>query len=118
MAGLSVYSSNHAAAGLVLAHGAGAGQHSHFMELAATAMAARGVTTATFDFPYVVDRRKVPDKAPVLEASWRGAIAEARAHEAFRGLPLFIGGKSMGGRMASHLAAQHQEGIRGLVFFG
>ena len=116
--GLSVYSSDRAAAGLVLAHGAGAGQHSQFMVLAATAMAARGITTATFDFPYVVEGRKVPDRAPVLEASWRAAIAAAREHEAFRGLPLFIGGKSMGGRMASHVSAQHLEGIRGLVFFG
>jgi uncharacterized protein len=118
MAKLAVYPSDRAAAGLVLAHGAGAGQSSHFMVLAARQMAARGVTTATFDFPYVVERRKVPDKALVLEESWRGALAAARAHAAFQGLPLFIGGKSMGGRMASHIAAQHVDGIRGLVFFG
>ena len=48
----------------------------------------------------------MPDKAPVLEAAWREAIDAARAHEAFAGLPLFIGGKSMGGRIASHVAAQ------------
>jgi hypothetical protein len=118
MTELSVYSSDRAVAGLVLGHGAGGGQSSHFMVLAAKQMAARGVTTATFDFPYVIERRKVPDKAPVLEASWRGAIEAARAHDAFRGLPLFIGGKSMGGRIASHVAASHAEGIRGLVFFG
>jgi hypothetical protein len=118
MTELSVYSSDRAVAGLVLGHGAGGGQSSHFMVLAAEQMAARGVTTATFDFPYVIERRKVPDKAPVLEASWRGAIETARAHDAFRGLPLFIGGKSMGGRIASHVAASHAEGIRGLVFFG
>src|SRR5262249_32295214 len=52
------------------------------------------------------------------EESWRGAMAAARAHAAFAGLALFIGGKSMGGRIASHLAAQHVEGVSGLVFFG
>jgi predicted alpha/beta-hydrolase family hydrolase len=118
MTELSVYPGDRAVAGLVLGHGAGGGQRSHFMVLAAKQMAARGVTTATFDFPYVIARRQVPDKAPVLEASWRDAIEAARAHDEFRGLPLFIGGKSMGGRMASHLAAAHVDGIRGLVFFG
>jgi predicted alpha/beta-hydrolase family hydrolase len=85
---------------------------------AATEMAVRGVTTATFDFPYVIARRKVPDKAPVLEESWQSAIAAAQRDTHFSGLPLFIGGKSMGGRIASHLAAFHTEGLRGLVFFG
>lgn len=115
---LSVYSGDRAAAGLVLAHGAGAGQHSRFMVEAAHALAARGITTATFDFPYIAAGRKVPDKAPVLEAAWRAAVAAARADEAFDGLPLFIGGKSMGGRIASHVVAQGLDGIAGLVYFG
>ena len=76
---LSVYPSDRAAAALVLAHGAGAGQHSRFMIEAARAFAARGIATATFDFPYVTQGRSVPDKAPVLEAAWRDAIAAARA---------------------------------------
>ena len=115
---LSVYSSDRAAAGLVLAHGAGAGQQSRFMVEAARALAERGITTATFDFPYMAAGRSVPDKAPVLEASWREAIAAARAHDAFTGKPLFIGGKSMGGRIASHVAAQGVDGIAGLVYLG
>jgi predicted alpha/beta-hydrolase family hydrolase len=115
---LSVYSSDRAAAGLVLAHGAGAGQQSRFMVETSRALAERGVTTATFDFPYMAKGRSAPDKAPVLEASWREAIAAARAHEAFRGLPLFIGGKSMGGRIASHVAAQGIDDVAGLVFLG
>jgi predicted alpha/beta-hydrolase family hydrolase len=115
---LSVYPSDHAKAGLVLAPGAGAGQHSRFMVEAARALAARGVTTATFDFPYVTQGRSAPDKAPVLEATWRDAIAAARTHAAFPALPLFIGGKSMGGRIASHVASQGPEGIAGLIFLG
>jgi predicted alpha/beta-hydrolase family hydrolase len=115
---LQVYSSDRAVAGLVLAHGAGGGQQSRFMVLAAGALAARGIVTATFDFPYMAQGRSVPDKAPVLEAAWRAAIDEARAHPAFVNLPLFIGGKSMGGRIASHVAAQHVQGISGLVYLG
>jgi predicted alpha/beta-hydrolase family hydrolase len=115
---VSVYPSDRAAAGLVLAHGAGGGQHSRFMVEAATALATRGITVATFDFPYMAEGRKVPDRGPVLEASWRTAIDAARRHPAFAGLPLFIGGKSMGGRIASQVAAQHVDGIAGLVYFG
>lgn len=115
---LSVYPGDRPFAGFVLAHGAGAGQRSQFMVFAAREMAARGVTTATFDFPYIEAGRKVPDRTPVLEESWRAALAAARDLPACAGLPLFIGGKSMGGRIASHLAAQHAEGIRGLVYFG
>ena len=115
---LTVYSSDDVVAGLVLAHGAGGGQKSRFMIDAARTFAARGISTATFDFPYMAAGRSVPDKAPVLEQSWREAIAAARAHGAFKGVPLFIGGKSMGGRISSHVAAQHVEGIAGLVFLG
>ena len=78
------------------------------------------MTVATFDFPYVTAGRSVPDKAPVLEDAWRAAIAKARDHDAFRDRPLFIGGKSMGGRIASQVAAQGQgiEGVGGLVSLG
>jgi uncharacterized protein len=115
---VTVYSSDRAAAGLVLAHGAGAGQASRFMVETSQALADRGVTTATFDFPYMSAGRSVPDKAPVLEAAWRDAVAAARAHKAFAKLPLFIGGKSMGGRIASQVAAQGIDGVTGLVYLG
>jgi predicted alpha/beta-hydrolase family hydrolase len=115
---LTVYSSDRAKAGLLLAHGAGGGQTSRFMIDAGRAFAERGITTATFDFPYMAEGRTVPDKAPVLEASWRTAIDAARGHSAFKDLPLFIGGKSMGGRMASHIASQGVDDIHGLIFLG
>jgi predicted alpha/beta-hydrolase family hydrolase len=115
---VSVYPSDRPAAGLVLAHGAGGGQHSRFMVEASKALAIRGITVATFDFPYITEGRKVPDKGPVLEACWRTAIDTVRGHQAFAGLPLFIGGKSMGGRIASQVAAEHVDGIAGLVYFG
>jgi uncharacterized protein len=104
-------------AALVLGHGAGAGQRSAFMVNAARGMAERGVSTATFDFDYMAQGRRAPDKAPVCEARWRAAIEEARG--AYPALPLFIGGKSFGGRMASHVAAQGGAGdLAGVVFLG
>jgi uncharacterized protein len=115
---VTVYPSDRAVAGLVLAHGAGGGQQSSFMVRAAHELAARGVTVATFDFPYMAAGRSVPDKAPVLESAWRAAIDAARGRGEFASLPLFIGGKSMGGRIASQVAAAGVSGIRGLVFFG
>ncbi|HEY2433401.1 MAG TPA: alpha/beta family hydrolase [Vicinamibacterales bacterium] len=115
---LTVYRSDRAGAGLVLAHGAGGGQRSAFIVRAANELAARGVHVATFDFPYIAAGRSVPDKAPVLEAAWRAAIAEVRARTEFATLPLFIGGKSMGGRIASQVAAAGVERIAGLAFLG
>jgi predicted alpha/beta-hydrolase family hydrolase len=112
---LSVYPSDSAIAAMVLAHGAGGGSQSKFMVQAGKELAARGITAATFDFPYMAQGRSVPDKAPVLETAWRAAIDEARA---LAGLPLFIGGKSMGGRIASQVAAQRVEGIAGLIYLG
>jgi predicted alpha/beta-hydrolase family hydrolase len=113
---LKVYRSGPPAAALVVAHGAGAGQGSPFMVRTAEGLAARGIVTATFDFPYMTARRSAPDRPPVLEQAWRDAIARARAE--LGGLPLFIGGKSMGGRISSQVAAQGVDGISGLVFLG
>lgn len=114
---LTSYPADTPFAALVLAHGAGAGQQSPFMINAARGLAGRGISTATFDFDYIAHGRRAPDKAPVCEARWRAVIDEAR--RAFPGLPLFIGGKSFGGRMASHVAAQGGAGdLAGLVFLG
>jgi predicted alpha/beta-hydrolase family hydrolase len=113
---LETYTAADPRAALVLAHGAGAGQRSPFMVRFARGMADRHISAATFDFPYITAGRKVPDRAPVLEQAWRDALAAAKA--TFAPLPLYIGGKSMGGRMASHIAAQECDGIKGLVFLG
>jgi uncharacterized protein len=101
---------------LVLAHGAGAGQQHPFMVRTARGLAARGIDVVTFDFPYMQSGRKVPDKAPVLEQSFHGAIATARTLS--RAGRVFIGGKSMGGRMATHLGAAAVPGVAGIVALG
>jgi len=113
---VTVYSSASPSAAVVIAHGAGAGQSSPFITRVARGLVERGVSAATFDFPYMAARRKAPDKPAVLEASWRGAIAAARAE--LPGVPLFIGGKSMGGRIASQVAAGEHDAIEGLIFLG
>src|SRR5215510_6159501 len=110
------YHSDSPRAALVLAHGAGAGQKHPFMVRVAKGLAARGVSTATFDFPYMTQGRSVPDRPPILEQSWRDALAEARP--TFGALPMCIGGKSMGGRIASQVAAQGVDEVKGLVFLG
>jgi len=101
---------------LVLAHGAGAGQRHPFMTGVARGMARRGIDTVTFDFPYIRQGRRVPDRAPQLEEAFADAVGAARRWSRASGL--FIGGKSMGGRMATHLGAAGLEGLRGIVVFG
>jgi uncharacterized protein len=102
---------------LILAHGAGADQNSGFMVNFATALAARGVETVTFNFSYTEQGRRLPDKNDKLENCWRAVIAAVRVRAAGHG-KLVIGGKSMGGRIASQIAAAGEEDIAGLVFLG
>jgi uncharacterized protein len=113
---LRVYSSDSGSAAIVVAHGAGAGQKSPFMVRTAEGLASRGIHAATFDFDYMAQGKHVPDRPPLLEARWLKAIDEARGR--FKDLPLFVGGKSMGGRIASQVAARDAAGISGLVFLG
>lgn len=109
---------------LVLAHGAGAGQAHPFMVAFATGLAARGLDVVTFNFPYMQQQRRAPDRPPVLEEAFRRAIAGAVAHPEVQGRRLFIGGKSMGGRMAVRLAASPEAwpstlpALDGVIVFG
>ena len=101
----------------VFAHGAGAGMRHRFMEALAHRLAARGVATLRYQFPYAEQGGRRPDPEPLLLATVRAAVAAGR--EAAGGLPLLAGGKSMGGRMTSRAAAAAPlEGVRGLVFVG
>lgn len=115
---LTWYDAQRPIATLVLAHGAGAGQKSAWMVKAARALSERDITVATFDFPYMTAGKSVPDKAPVLEAAWREALEMAGSKDPACKRSLFIGGKSMGGRIATHIAAQGVGGIAGLVLLG
>ncbi|HEY8551518.1 MAG TPA: alpha/beta family hydrolase [Vicinamibacterales bacterium] len=106
---------------IVLAHGAGAGQESPFMVRAAQGLAARGIDAVTFNFPYMERRAKLPNPAPQLERCYRDVIGALETHGWLRSRALFIGGKSMGGRMATHLAADREplaHPLAGVVLLG
>ncbi len=106
---------------LVLAHGAGAAQTHPFMIDMASRIAQRGVDVVTFNFLYTEQGRKMPDRTDRLEACWHAAIANVRARGGLPTERLFCGGKSMGGRIVSNIAASPAgEGLTlsGLVFLG
>lgn len=105
---------------LVLAHGAGAPMDSASLETLARGLAAEGLRVARFEFPYMRARRtekrqRPPDREPVLLDTWRAVVAELGGAGPQAG-SLVIGGKSMGGRMASMIA--DEAGVRGLVCLG
>jgi len=101
----------------VLAHGAGAGMEHPFMRAAARDLAALGVATLRYQFPYMERRSRRPDPPPLCHATVGAAVAEAAALAP--GLPLFAGGRSFGGRMTSQAQALHPlPGVRGLAFLG
>jgi predicted alpha/beta-hydrolase family hydrolase len=104
-------------ANVILAHGAGLPQTSAFMIDFAGALARRGCRGVTFNFPYTEQRRRLPDRAPVLEACFRDVVSAVRARPELASPRLVIGGKSMGGRMATHLAAQGLA-LTGVVVLG
>jgi predicted alpha/beta-hydrolase family hydrolase len=88
-----------------------------FLESLAAELAEANVATFRYQFPYIEQRCKVPDRPPILTATVKAAVGAAA--KAAPGLPLFAGGKSMGGRMSSHAAAEGLlPEIKGIVFFG
>jgi len=105
---------------IALAHGAGAPMDSPFMNAVAEGLAAQGLRVARFEFPYMAKRRsegtkKPPDRAPVLLETWREVIDQLGREQ------LIVGGKSMGGRMASMVAKElEDEGrpVRGVACLG
>ena len=102
---------------LVFGHGAGAGMRHRFMEGMSARLAAAGVATFRYQFPYMEAGSRRPDARATLLATVRAAVEAAR--DAAPDLPLLAGGKSMGGRMTSLAAAETAlRGVRGLVFFG
>ena len=103
---------------IVLGHGAGADQMSAFMRMAAEGLASRGLDVVTFNFLYKEQRRNVPDPKARLESCYRAVIDAVVKHRKLKGNKLIIGGKSMGGRIASQVAASHPDKIDGLVFLG
>lgn len=109
---------------MILAHGAGAPQTHPFMTAFARLLSARGIDVVTFNFLYMERGRRVPDPKARLEACYRAVIAAARARAGGGERRLVIGGKSMGGRIATQVAAADgadggsEAGVDGLVLLG
>lgn len=101
---------------VVLAHGAGTDMHAPFLSALHEALANRGLLAVKFNFPYRELGRKAPDRTPRLEAAWR-AVLEALGRDPLSPGRIFIGGRSMGGRIATHLAAAGAA-VDGLVLLG
>lgn len=103
---------------LTMAHGAGAGMTHPFMEELATSLAEAGIATLRFNFPFMEKpKRTPPDRPPVAHKTIEAVIAKAQ--KLFPSLPLFVSGKSFGGRMTSQYIAENEvTDIKGIVFFG
>lgn len=101
---------------LVLAHGAGGTRESPFMVALAAALVATGVGVTLFNFPYSEAGRRMPDREPLLLATWDAVVRAVQA-ETPPGTTLVCGGKSMGGRMAG-LAAARGLPAQGVVYLG
>lgn len=100
--------------GIVLAHGAGVGQDHPWMVTMRTALAAGGLPTMTFNYAYTEAGRRAPDRPPKLLAVHGAALARMREY-----VPaVVLAGKSMGGRIASHLASTIDDAVAGLVYYG
>ena len=101
---------------LVLGHGAGAGMRHPFMQAVAEQLAAQKIATLRYQFPYMEKGKKSPDSQTTLRTTIVSAVATAK--KAARRLPLLAGGKSMGGRLTSLVAAEGRlPDVRGLIFF-
>jgi len=103
---------------VLLGHGAGANQLSGFMRMVASGLAARGFDAMTFNFLYTEQKRSFPDPKARLESCYRAVIDAVLSQRQLKGNLLVIGGKSMGGRIASQVVAANPDGIDGLVFLG
>ena len=108
---------------VLLGHGAGANQTSGFMRMFAKGLAARGLDVMTFNFIYMEQGRSVPDQKGKLEACYLAVIEAALKHKKLKKNRLVVGGKSMGGRIASQVMAGEEKeafaaDVAGLVFLG
>ena len=108
---------------LILGHGAGAGKEHEFMQDIAKELVARGISTVLFNFPYMqtikaIGKRRPPDKADKLMSHFTAVIETcSKDNKALHNLPVFIGGKSMGGRMAT-MVYEAVSNVKGAIALG
>jgi len=108
---------NEAKAIMTLAHGAGAGMNHDFMVTLAQSLAGEGIATLRFNFPFTENKKGRPDTPAVAHQTIKAAIDKAK--KLYPRLPLFVGGKSFGGRMTSqYMSANHDDAVKGIIFYG
>ncbi len=102
---------------ITLAHGAGAGMNHSFMTSLATLLAEQNIATLRFNFPFTEQKKGRPDSPAVAHKTIEAAIGNA--HKKFPSVPLFVSGKSFGGRMSSQYLSLHPHpAVRGIIFYG
>jgi predicted alpha/beta-hydrolase family hydrolase len=102
---------------MTLAHGAGAGMNHSFMVALANALAEKNIGTLRFNFPFMENKKGPADKPAVAHQTIAAAIAKAQ--KLFPSLPLFVSGKSFGGRMSSQYLSEHNNAaVKGIIFYG
>ena len=102
---------------MTLAHGAGAGMHHSFMVTLAQSLAEENIATLRFNFPFTENKKGRPDSPAVAHQAIEAAILKAQ--KLFPKLPLFVAGKSFGGRMTSqYMAANPNDAVKGIIFYG
>ncbi|MDN3657461.1 alpha/beta hydrolase [Ferruginibacter paludis] len=102
---------------IVLAHGAGAGMNHTFMVTLSNALALKGIGTFRFNFPFMEKKKPRPDTPAVAHQAIAAAVAKAQ--QLFPSLPLFVAGKSFGGRMSSQYLSEYKNAaVKGTIFYG
>ena len=102
---------------MTLAHGAGAGMNHSFMIALAKSLSEMEITSMRFNFPFTENKKGRPDPPVIAHKTIETAISKAK--ELFPELPLFVAGKSFGGRMTSqYLSAHHDASVKGIIFYG
>jgi predicted alpha/beta-hydrolase family hydrolase len=102
---------------ITLAHGAGAGMNHSFMIALAKSLSETGIATIRFNFPFTENKKRRPDLPAVAHKTIEVSISKTK--ELFPELPLFVAGKSFGGRMTSqYLSAHHDASVKGIIFYG
>lgn len=102
---------------LIIGHGAGAGMHHSFMNTLASEIATQGITAVRFNFPYMEQGRKSPGSPKANIETWKLVVEHIKS--LYPDKPIFISGKSYGGRMASHLVVDHHSAdVNGIIYYG
>ena len=101
---------------MVLAHGAGAGMTHPFMEKLSQKLFSYSIATIRYNFPYMEKKKKMPDVPAVAEKTVGSVLAQIT--EKYRTVPVFLAGKSFGGRMSSQFASKNDVNAKGIIFYG